>query len=359
MRPRRRVAPVWAVIVKEFIELRRDRRSMALVVVLPILFLVVFGYAANFNLEHVKTELVGPGAVAASKALPPQLQVSSLDPTGTRQDAERTLRDNKADVAVVTSSGTTPVALFDGSELFATQTAVGVLAGARPTLKTEILFNPDLKTSWVMVPALAGLIMAFIGTIITSLGLVRERQAGTLEQLAVMPLTAADVIGGKVVPYFVLACLRHARRHDPRRTCLRGPIQRLRSVVFALGALLFVFVVLGIGVFISTVSENQGQAIQTAILFLLPGSAVRHDLPARRDAVGDPLDRLCAAADLLHRNRARVMLRAEPFASLWPASRCSPGWPCSCSAPRCCGSAATWRANAGRAKPAPSPAPAT
>jgi ABC-2 type transport system permease protein len=66
------MAAVWAVIVKEFLELRRDRRSMAMVIALPILLLVVFGYAANFNIDHIKTEVVGPGAVAASKALPPQ-----------------------------------------------------------------------------------------------------------------------------------------------------------------------------------------------------------------------------------------------------------------------------------------------
>ena len=350
---------MWAVIVKEFIELRRDRRSMALVVVLPILFLVVFGYAANFNLEHVKTELVGPGAVAASKALPPQLQVSSLDPTGTRQDAERTLRDNKADVAVVTSSGTTPVALFDGSELFATQTAVGVLAGARPTLKTEILFNPDLKTSWVMVPALAGLIMAFIGTIITSLGLVRERQAGTLEQLAVMPLTAADVIGGKVVPYFVLACL------DMLVVTILGVLLFAvpfngSIIVFALGALLFVFVVLGIGVFISTVSENQGQAIQTAILFLLPQVLLSGmifplaGMPWAIRWIGYvlPLTYFIEIA-------RGVMLRAEPFASLWPAFAVLAGMAVLVFGAAVLRLSRDLAPNAGRAKPAPSPAPAT
>src|SRR5487761_1741540 len=75
----------------------------------------------------------------------------------------------------------------------------------RPVI--QILYNPELTTSWVMVPGLAGLILVFIGTLITSLGVVRERQSGTLEQLAVMPLRAWDVIAGKIAPYLILAAL--------------------------------------------------------------------------------------------------------------------------------------------------------
>src|SRR6202012_5223607 len=73
--------------------------------------------------------------------------------------------------------------------------------------RVRILYNPALSTSWVMVPGLAGLILVFIGTLITSLGVVRERQSGTLEQLAVMPLRAWDVIAGKIVPYLIVAAV--------------------------------------------------------------------------------------------------------------------------------------------------------
>jgi len=70
-----------------------------------------------------------------------------------------------------------------------------------------IMFNPGLKTSTIMVPALAGMILVFVGTVATSLGVVRERQSGTLEQLAVMPFRPADVFVGKILPYLVLAVL--------------------------------------------------------------------------------------------------------------------------------------------------------
>jgi len=349
---------VWAVIVKEFLELRRDRRSMAMVIALPILLLVVFGYAANFNIVHIETDVVGPGAVAASKALPPPMQVSSADPAGTRASAEQALRENKADVAIVTSSDASPVALVDGSELFAAQAAVRGLTQAKPPIEPKILFNPELKTSWVMVPALAGLILAFIGTIITSLGLVRERQAGTLEQLAVMPLRASDVIGGKVVPYFVLASL------DMLVVTILGVI--LFGVpfngsipVFALGAVLFVFVVLGVGVFISTISENQGQAIQTAIFFLMPQILLSGmifplaGMPWAIRWIGYVLP-LTYFTEIAR----GVMLRAESFASLWPAFAVLAGMAVLVFGAAVRRLSRDLAPNVGRAESVPAPAPA-
>ena len=136
-------------------------------------------------------------------------------------------------------------------------------------LDIEVLFNPDLKTSWVMIPAIIGLILTFIGTIITSIGMVREREAGTFEQLAVMPLRASSVILGKITPYFLLASL------DMLLIALLGiglfgvPF-RGDPLVFAVGAVFFLFAVLGIGVLISTVAKTSGQAIQMAMMTLLP-----------------------------------------------------------------------------------------
>ena len=80
------------------------------------------------------------------------------------------------------------VAYIDGSSLFTAQSAVAVFNRFGDKVQTQVLFNPELKTSWVMVPAIIGLILTFIGTIITSIGMVKEKQTGTIEQLAVMPI---------------------------------------------------------------------------------------------------------------------------------------------------------------------------
>ena len=256
------------MIVKEFRELVRDRRTLAMLVVMPLLLLTIFGYAANFYVSSVTAAVTGPQATQFASQLPPYFHVTTVEPDATRADAESLLRDNKVDVAFVTGKQPVP-ALVDGSNLFAAQSIVGALNKAGDAVRTEVLYNPDLKTAWVMVPAIIGLILTFIGTIITSIGLVREREAGTLEQLAVMPIAPSTVIVGKIAPYFLVAAL------DLTVVTVLGILLfdvpfNGDVLAFALGAALFLFVVLGLGVLISTLSTTAGQAIQTAFFFLLP-----------------------------------------------------------------------------------------
>lgn len=254
------------MILKEFRELRRDRRTMAMLVALPIVLLIVFGYAANFTVDEIPTAVTGERAGQIETALPEIFTVAAdNDPDA---DPRQLLRDDVVDLAIDTSTQP-PTAYLDGSSLFAAQSADAALARAGDAVEVEILFNPDLDTSWVMVPALIGLILTFIGTIITSIGLVKERQNGTLEQLAVMPLRPWDVILGKIAPYFILAAI------DMLIVTLVGvwlfdvPFAG-NPWLFAVGAGLYLFVVLGLGVLISTVSQTQAQAIQLAIMMLLP-----------------------------------------------------------------------------------------
>ena len=170
-----------------------------------------------------------------------------------------------------------------------------------------------------MVPALVGLILTFIGTIITSIGLVKERQTGTLEQLAVMPLRPSDVIVGKIAPYFILAGVDMLVVTAAWRLDIHVPFNG-NPFLFALGAAIFLFVVLGLGVLISTLSQTQAQAIQLAIMILLPQILLqRIHLPAQRDAGGDRVDRLLPAPDVLCADLAGDHAARRGFDSLWPA----------------------------------------
>ncbi len=260
---------MWAMILKEFLELRRDRRTMAMIVVLPLLLLVVFGYAADFQVDDVPTRVYGPAAEAVAADLRAPFDVRDVDTAGTERQARDALRARDAGAVVVTSSSGAATVLIDGSDLFAAQSVTSAAKSSGGALQPRVLFNPDLKTSWTMVPALVGMIMAFIGTIITAIGLVRERQSGTLEQLAVMPFRATDVITGKIAPYFVLAAFDMLL--VTVLGCLLFGVPFAGNVlVLALGAALFLFTVLGIGVLISSVSQNQGQAMQMALLTLMP-----------------------------------------------------------------------------------------
>lgn len=305
-----------AMILKEFRELRRDRRTLAMLIVLPLLLLVIFGYAANFYVSSVATAVVGPQAEAVAATLPDFFDVIEVDASATAADAEQLLRDNHVDVALIT--GGQPVqALVDGSNLFAAQSSVAALNRAGDAVTTQVLFNPDLKTSWVMVPAIIGLILTFIGTIVTSIGLVREREAGTLEQLAVMPIRPSAVIVGKISPYFIIASLDMIIVTALGMLLFDVPFNG-SWLVFAAGAALFLFTVLGLGVFISTISRTTGQAIQTAFFFLLPQILL--------SGMIFPLDAMAAGVRWIGyllpltyftMISQGVMLRGASFASLW------------------------------------------
>jgi ABC-2 type transport system permease protein len=304
------------MVIKEFRELRRDRRTMAMIVFLPILLLVVFGYAANFKVDTISTAVLGDQAEQLATAVPDTLAVVETDPDGTADSARDLLQRNTADVAIVT--GTQPVQVYvDGSALFAAQAAVSAFNRLGDAAQVEVLFNPDLETSWVMVPGIVGLILMFVGTVVTSIGLVKERERGTLEQLAVMPIKPSTVILGKITPYFLLASFDMVVVTVLGMVLFDVPFNG-SVLAFALGAALFLFVVLGIGVFISTVSTTVGQAIQTAFFFLLP-QILLSGFIFPLDAIPWGVRWISYLLPLTYFTQISqgVMLRGAPIDSLW------------------------------------------
>ena len=276
-----------AIAVKEFRELRRDRRTLAMLFLLPFLFLVVFGYAASFDIKDVPTVVVGAAAQPVASALPGTFDVVATEQDGDATSAREQLRRGEAVVAVVTppaGDGAAKV-LIDGTELFAAQAALrslaelranaagsggqSPLAGATPAVRVDVLYNPGLRTAVIMIPGLCGIILVFVGTVATALGVVRERQSGTMEQLAVMPFRPRDVFLGKIAPYLLIAAADMVVVVVAGMLLFDVPF-RGSVATFSLGALLFLFVTLGTGVLISSVSQTQGQAIQLAMMTMLP-----------------------------------------------------------------------------------------
>jgi len=341
-----------AMIVKEFRQLRRDRRTLAMMILMPILLLVILGYAASFDVSTVPTVVAGPQAATVAGALPKPFRLAGSYPAASASAASAwahdELRDGHAAVAIVTGTPA-PVVLIDGSQLFTAQAAERALATLRggtagaaggvaaggvsgsgsrvPAVlaaagvagaSVQVLYNPQLKTSDIMVPGLAGVILVFVGTVITSLGVVRERQAGTLEQLAVMPLRPADVFLGKIVPYFAVAVADLAIVLAIGVAVFGVPF-RGSAAIFGLGALLFVFVTLGLGVLISSVSQTQGQAIQLAVMTLLPQVLLSGLIfPLSSIVAGVRWIAYLLPLTYFTEIARGVMLRAEPIGSLWP-----------------------------------------
>ena len=160
---------MWAMIVKEFRQPRRDRRTLAMMIVLPVLLLVVFGYAASFDVTVIPVAVAGPGAAGLDLRAP--FQVVQRAPSEGASWAQDELRDGHAAAAVTT--GTRITVLIDGSQLFTAKAALAALeragttfhaasgqpAGARAAnvraLRVRVLYNPGLKTSYIMIPGLA------------------------------------------------------------------------------------------------------------------------------------------------------------------------------------------------------------
>ena len=325
---------MWAMIVKEFRQVRRDRRTLAMMIVLPVLLLVVLGYAASFDVKSITVAVAGPssrGLVeghALDQLLGAPFKVVESAPDKGSTWARDQLRDGHADMALVIG-GARPLIYIDGSQLFAAKAALAALASREsdhsgpPTTaallppKVSVLYNPGLKTSDIMVPGLCGVVLVFVGTIITSLGVVRERQSGTLEQLAVMPLKPRDVVLGKIVPYFGVAVVDLAIVLGVGIAVFGVPFHG-SPFTFALGALLFLFVTLGFGVLISSVSQNQGQAIQLAMMTLLPQILLSGLIfPLSSIVVGVRWIAYLLPLTYFTEISRGVMLRAEPIGALW------------------------------------------
>lgn len=307
-----------AMIRKEFRQVGRDRRTLAMLIVMPIVMLVIFGYAASFNVEEIPTVVFGDQGDVIAERLPEIFVVEYVEP-GDDAAAEEALVAGDGQVAIVASAGAV-TAYVDGSSLFTAQAAVQVLTRVQssvPALEYEVLFNPELDTSAVLVPGLAGLIIAFIGTIITSLSVVREREAGTFEQLAILPFRPADVFIGKIAPYFIVALA------DTAIVLTVGTI--LFDVPFVgslwplgVAALLFIFVALGIGILISSASASQGESIQLALMTLLPQIMLSGIIfPLSSMAAGIRWIGYVLPLTYFNIVANGVMLRGAGFADLW------------------------------------------
>lgn len=286
---RRRLA---ALIRKEFVQIRRDRRTLAMMIMIPVLWLIVFGYAATFDVREIPTGVASP-AEGSSSSPEIKSRLESLlaeseyfEPvegefTG-RDGLVEALREGRIAVGIVPPGDQAKgEVLADGSDLFTAQTAARrlqelsrALGGAAQApvefpFETTILYNPELRSANFMIPGLVGAVMVFIATMMTAVGVVRERERGTMEQLLVTPLRPVELMLGKIIPYMLIAFV------DLVIVILLGVY--IFDVPFAgnpalllLLSVVFLFTSLGIGLLVSTVSQTQQQALQLAVFTLLP-----------------------------------------------------------------------------------------
>ncbi len=285
-----------AVALKELLQLRRDRLTLAMMAALPVLQLLLFGYAIDTDVRHIPTVVYDQDRSAFSRDLVQRLHATGYyDFVGSVSgypEIERALRTGLARVALVVPAkaeresergATVRLQLVvDGSDPqtvgSAINSAAGLvaarsadLAGRGPPVELEptTWYNPEQKTAIYIVPGLVGVLLTMTMVMLTSMAIARERERGTLEQLIVSPLRSWELVLGKILPYVVIGYVQMTLVLLIGRLVFDVPIVGSLGLLYLLAAL-FIAANLALGLFFSTLARTQQQAMQMSFFFLLP-----------------------------------------------------------------------------------------
>ena len=284
---------LWPMLRKEFIQMRRDRITLAMMVVLPVIQLLLFGFAIKTEVRHVPTVVLDDSRSSESRAL-----VDVLRNTG-NFDIVASVR-TPADVRDAIDAGDATAALVippdyyrdvkrsltahaqlivDAADPLGSTAALSAGASAAASrspglapaidLRLRPWFNPDLRSEAYIVPGLIGVLLSLVMLMITSMAIVRERERGTLEQLIVTPISKTSLMLGKMLPFVLVGYVQVILILLLGKLLFDIPIRGSLPLLFAL-TLGFIVANLGIGLFISTVVRTQAQAMQLAFFVILP-----------------------------------------------------------------------------------------
>jgi ABC-2 type transport system permease protein len=294
----------WAVAVKEFIQMRRDRLTFGMMVGIPLLQLILFGYAINMNPKHLPTAVFSADNSVFSRTLiwalrnsdyfslvrvaESEAEIQSLLRLGQAQfvlhipeDFSRKLLRGERPSLLLEADATDPAATgyaMSALETLATRAFDRDLKGplrrlrAAPgpvELRTHRLYNPDIITQYNVVPGLLGVVLTMTMVIITALAITRERERGTMENLLSTPARPGEVMIGKIIPYIVVGYVQVLLILLAAKFLFDVPM--VGSVPLLLAVMLaFIGANLAMGITFSTLARNQLQAVQMAFFFFLP-----------------------------------------------------------------------------------------
>jgi len=290
----------WAMLVKEFIQLKRDRVSFAMIIMIPLVQLMLFGYAINTTPRNLPTAVLMQESTDLSRSILAALQntkyfkvtqlphseaeVDQLLASGTVLFAveipanfERSVRRGDKPAMLVVADATDPVA---------SGTALGALNEVLQTalshdrdvpnspnmpfeIRTHARYNPAALTQLNIVPGLVGTILTMTMLIFTALSVTREIERGTMESLLSMPITPVEIMLGKIVPYIFVGFVQAAMIIGIGVLLFGVPVVGNLGLLAALSTL-FIATNLSIGYTFSTVAQNQLQAMQMSMMFFLP-----------------------------------------------------------------------------------------
>ena len=293
-----KAAAFWPMLQKEFLQMRRDRLTLAMMVVLPAVQLMLFGYAIRTEVRHLPTVVLDESRTQESRAL-----IETIVNTGnfdiaaavrSRAELEDWIRRGDAAAGLIIppdyesaiKRGRTATAqlIVDAADPLASSSAMSGASLAAAAYGTTLLgsnisppldlrvrpwYNPALRSETYIVPGLVGVLLSLTMILITSMAIVRERERGTLEQLIVTPIGKTSLMLGKIFPFVlvgyaqmtVVLVLAKLLFNVP----LRGSLVELYVITFG-----FIIANLGVGLLVSTLVKTQTQAMQAGFFFLMP-----------------------------------------------------------------------------------------
>lgn len=271
-------------VVKETRHILRDKRTMLILFGMPILLMLLFGYAITNDVRNVRTVIVTSSSDHLTQQIADRLAASEYftitRTVATPQEAEREIRNQRADVAIVfgqdfASKHGGVQFIVDGADpnmaqqwtSYAQAVAMNV---QNEFVNTKMLYNPQIKSAYNFVPAIMGMLLMLICAMMTSISIVREKERGTMEVLLVSPVQPFMIILAKAIPYLVLAFVILVVILSMAATVLGVPVAgSLFWIMFI--SVIYILLALALGLFISNIAQTQLVALlMSAMLLLMP-----------------------------------------------------------------------------------------
>ena len=343
------VARWLGILIKEFLQLKRDRLTFGMIVGIPVIQLLLFGYAINSDPRHLPTAIVmaDPGPFARSYVAAME-NSSYFDIVGSidARQADELLDEGRVKFVVTfppefhrdLARGIPPTLLVeaDATDPMAMGGAIAVLSQlglevfapdlpglARPSpppvdLRIHRRYNPEGLTAYNIVPGLMGVILTMTMVLMTGLAMTRERERGTFENMLATPVTPLEVLTGKIIPYILIGLLQVTLILTASRWIFDIPIEGSLPLLYAM-LLLFICANLMLGITFSSIARNQLQSMQMTIFFFLPSILLSgfmfpfQAMPGWAQAIGNalPLTHFLVIA-------RGILLKGNGLKQLWP-----------------------------------------
>jgi ABC-2 type transport system permease protein len=338
-----------AMLWKEFVQMRRDKFTLGMMVGIPAIQLVLFGYAIRTEVRHVPMVVLDQSRTAESRELIDVLRnTGNFDIVGrvdSRDELRTRIERGLAHAALIIppeyladlkrGRGATAQVIVDAADPLSSQAAISAaslaaqstslsiarLAGAGGVQPLDVRvrpwYNPDLKSSTFIVPGIIGVLLAMMLILITSMAIVRERERGTLEQLVVTPISKTGLMLGKIVPFIVVGYVQMTVILLLGKVLFDIPIRGNVALLYAL-TMAYIVANLALGLLVSTVTRTQVQAMQLSFFLIMPNILLsgfmfpRDAMPAPAQWIGNVLP-LTYYLEILR----GVLLKGIGISELW------------------------------------------